>query len=60
MVVDGQRLAMDYGDVRYPPLHPDCRCTVLPVVAEKLRLIALSIKSAEEKREREMALAGVS
>lgn len=25
-------LVMSYEDVRHPPLHPDCRCTVLPVV----------------------------
>jgi HK97 family phage portal protein len=27
-----QQLKMDYEDVGYPPLHPDCRCTILPVV----------------------------
>jgi len=26
------RLAFNYGDVGYPPLHPLCRCTILPVV----------------------------
>ncbi len=35
MEVGGHRLVMDYGDVKYPPLHPDCRCTILPVVIEK-------------------------
>jgi len=25
-------LVIDYEDVGYPPAHPDCRCTVLPVV----------------------------
>lgn len=23
---------LDYEDVRYPPLHPSCRCTLIPVV----------------------------
>ncbi len=46
MVVDGQRLRMDYGDVKYPPLHPFCRCTVLPVVDEKLQKMAIAIKDA--------------
>jgi len=45
MVVSGQRLRMDYGDVQYPPLHPECRCTVLPVVLEKMRLMANVIKA---------------
>lgn len=34
--VDGtqQTLKFDYEDVRYPPLHPNCRCTLLPVVED--------------------------
>ncbi|HRF71749.1 MAG TPA: phage portal protein [Accumulibacter sp.] len=34
--VDGtqQTLRFDYEDVRYPPLHPNCRCTLLPVVED--------------------------
>lgn len=34
--VDGtqQVLRFDYEDVRYPPLHPNCRCTLLPVVED--------------------------
>jgi len=34
MEIEGQRLVMDYGDVHYPPLHPECRCTILPVISE--------------------------
>lgn len=34
MTVGERTLVMDYGDVVYPPLHPDCRCTVLPVIEE--------------------------
>ena len=50
MEIDGQRLVMDYGDVRYPPLHPECRCTILPVVIEKLYWMVIAIKSAEKTR----------
>lgn len=28
---DGQVLPLKYDDVKHPPLHPDCRCTLLPV-----------------------------
>ena len=31
--VEGQRLKIGYEDVRYPPLHPLCRCTLLPMLA---------------------------
>ena len=48
MEIGGRRLVMDYGDVKYAPLHPDCRCTILPVVLEKLRLMALAIKAAQQ------------
>lgn len=48
MVINGQRLVMDYGDVKYPPLHPDCRCTILPVLLEKLRIMAFAIKAAQQ------------
>jgi hypothetical protein len=44
MSVGGEQLVMDYGDVLYPPLHPECRCTMLPVVEEKVRLVAAVIK----------------
>ena len=27
-------LVFSYEDVGYPPLHPNCRCTILPVVEE--------------------------
>ncbi|WP_018130705.1 phage portal protein [Effusibacillus pohliae] len=27
-----QSLKITYEDVKYPPLHPNCRCTILPVV----------------------------
>lgn len=28
------RLPMNYGDVHHPPLHPNCRCTLIPRVKE--------------------------
>lgn len=34
MQVGESALRLDYEDVGYPPLHPDCRCTVLPVIGE--------------------------
>ena len=30
--LDGGELKIDYGDLQTPPLHPRCRCTLLPVV----------------------------
>lgn len=32
MVVGDERLAMTYGDVHWPPLHPNCRCVMQPVI----------------------------
>lgn len=29
--VDGQKLKIDYTDIPAPPLHPNCRCTLLPI-----------------------------
>lgn len=29
---DGRTFNIDYEDVEHPPLHPNCRCTLLPVV----------------------------
>lgn len=29
--VDGGQLALDYSDIDYPPLHPNCRCSLVPV-----------------------------
>lgn len=31
-------MVLDYEDVGYPPLHPACRCTVIPLVAKKYQL----------------------
>lgn len=34
--VDGEQVSMpmNYGDVRHPPLHPNCRCTLIPELIE--------------------------
>jgi hypothetical protein len=32
---DGGVMSMDYADVRTPPLHPNCRCTLLPIVSNR-------------------------
>jgi HK97 family phage portal protein len=34
MEVDGQKLNLDYDAVGYPPLHPSCRCTLIPIIKE--------------------------
>lgn len=31
---DGRKLKLDYEDVEHPPLHVNCRCTLIPVVVE--------------------------
>ncbi len=32
--VDGGTMTMNYGAVSYPPIHPNCRCDLLPVIQE--------------------------
>jgi SPP1 gp7 family putative phage head morphogenesis protein len=34
MYVGQERLVMDYGDVFWPPLHPNCRCVMQPVLGD--------------------------
>ena len=29
---DGSKMIIDYADVQAPPLHPNCRCDMIPVV----------------------------
>ena len=29
---DGHEMKLDYSNTPYPPLHPNCRCVILPVV----------------------------
>lgn len=30
--VEGQSMSFDYEAVKYPPLHPNCRCTTIPIL----------------------------
>lgn len=30
---DGSELDLDYETIEHPPLHPNCRCTIVPIVA---------------------------
>jgi HK97 family phage portal protein len=39
--VDGGSFVADYEDVLHPPLHPNCRCTILPVNREQMRSVRL-------------------
>jgi hypothetical protein len=32
--IDGGDLSADYGPIEYPPLHPHCRCDLLPVLKD--------------------------
>ena len=32
--VDGGELSTGYGAIEYPPIHPNCRCTIVPVLQE--------------------------
>ncbi|HEX5429869.1 MAG TPA: phage portal protein [Patescibacteria group bacterium] len=29
---NGGKLDLNYGDVDFPPLHPNCRCTTIPII----------------------------
>jgi len=44
MEVDGKALDFDYASVAGPPLHPSCRCDVLPVL--------VSTKQADDKMQK--------
>lgn len=37
LVAEGTTMIFDYEDVSFPPLHPSCRCTILPVIKETYR-----------------------
>ena len=32
--VDGGNLKTNYGPIEYPPIHPNCRCDLVPVIKE--------------------------
>ena len=33
---DGNDIDLDYEDIEHPPLHPNCRCTLIPVVGKSI------------------------
>ncbi len=39
-------LTVDYGDVEYPPLHVNCRCTIVPIVGAKSMKVEVIDKEA--------------
>ena len=34
LTVQGQTLSFEYSEVGHPPLHPNCRCSVAPVIED--------------------------
>ncbi len=30
----GRALSLNYGDIAHPPLHPNCACTLNPVISD--------------------------
>ena len=39
---DGGIMVADYEDVLHPPLHPNCRCTILPVNREEMKDVRIN------------------
>ena len=33
-LTDGRSMALDYSDILHPPVHPNCRCDIIPVLVE--------------------------
>lgn len=58
----GQKLDLSYSDTPYPPLHPFCRCTIIPVVEgqedtdirsyEQFQKLKKHIQDLEEKADK--------
>lgn len=46
---DGGTLPIDYETVEHPPLHPDCRCTLIPIVSKDMK--APEQKEADKKED---------
>lgn len=38
LTADGSMMIFDYEDVPFPPLHPNCRCTIVPIISEEYQL----------------------
>lgn len=45
---NSQTLNLNYSDIKHPPLHTSCRCTLIPVIAT--RVSGRSVESIEQKR----------
>lgn len=46
---EGNSLKLSYGDTGYPPLHPNCRCTIIPSFDKAMMIV--NQKSLAEIRE---------
>lgn len=46
--VNGGTIKLDYGSVDQPPLHPNCRCTLIPIVLQQPSSGAWKPKMTEE------------
>ena len=60
---DGGAMVLDYEDVAGPPLHPNCRCSMLPVLDDEFEAISREIdaSAAGEAERRRIAIdAGVN
>ena len=52
-VEGGQSMDFGYGDVDHPPLHPNCRCNLLPVIVgeEEIPIQATPTSAANELKD---------
>jgi len=60
---DGGAMVLDYEDVAGPPLHPNCRCSMLPVLDDEFEAISREIdaSAAGEAERRRIAIdAGIN
>lgn len=53
---DGGVLDLDYEDVDYPPLHVNCRCTIIPIVQRSLESAKEIERLKQENNEKEKQL----
>lgn len=53
---DGGEMVLDYEDIQGPPLHPNCRCSMQPVLRADLEEIASSMEADEEAIRRQINL----
>jgi HK97 family phage portal protein len=48
---DNGTLDNDYGSVDFPPLHPSCRCTLIPVLGKSMSIDVVDNFKTESKEE---------